>query len=130
MTSAYPYAFVAVCSDIEAGNRLAAAIDPDDGSKTFGPYFPTNKGCRAIGSSGAATHWPARGLLSAGRYAVVRQFIDDPTSYPAALLAMGMTHQQIDDARASLQVEAGPREQYERALPAFLESVGLEVLPQ
>jgi hypothetical protein len=124
--TAYPFAYVAITTNKVVANKIAAAIDPSPGGgDTFGHEI-MGVNLRVIGSTGPATAWAARGLLPAPTYGVFREFIDDPASHPAAMLAAGLTAQDIDDGHACMTVAAGPREDYERALMSFIAANGYE----
>jgi hypothetical protein len=132
--SIYTYALLAITTNVALGNEIAAALDPDDGSGTFGGSL--NQSCRAAGSAGPATAWPARSPMTAARYAIASEFIAG--GYPAALLAAGFTTARLDEIREAfrnpvsgeLMLVAGPRSEYENGLPAFIASHGYEIVPR
>ena len=120
----YPYALVAFTNNISLGNEIASALDPDDGSGTFGGQL--NPACRIAGSTGPATMWPAEALIKPGAYEVVTEFISG--GYPAALLAIGFTTERLDQIRSAMTIVAGPRAEIESTLAARVSAAGYEFI--
>lgn len=128
----YLFAANVVCleSCLAVGNALAAAIDPDTGgAQTFDKglrCYPAGTTFTGVGPSRVASAPSAARasfpLLTAGGYSKVAEFMGEGP-WPQ-LNALGFSDAQISAAKAVLEIEAGPREQYEAHGIAFVQSLG------
>lgn len=114
-----------ITTDVALGNAIAAAIDPDDGSTTFGGV---GTGLRPQGSDGGATAWATSAPITEAGKLAFDEF-SGPGPYPI-LNALGFDDAAVAALKAVLTVDYGPRAEHESNLVGMIEAAGLVPVPK
>lgn len=125
MATAYTHYLLAITTDEEIGNAIAAALDANtEGHLTF------TKGAklRVAGTqSTTPTAWYAAMPVTAAVYAVAQEFADG--GYPQPLLDAGVAQAMLDAARTAITFQAGERAGLEGTGLPFIAANGYEIIP-
>lgn len=139
--SAHTFWMTAVATDIAKGDRIGGIIGPSSGDNQM--FTRSAIPCYPLGTtftqeqdgpitrctpSQPAVAWAVSLAVRSAIAPYIEQFRDG--LYPAPLLAAGMTEQEIDEHRAAIAVQIGPRATIEGNGLAFIVSLGYEIIPE
>lgn len=117
-TTVYDYWINVITTDREIGSALAAALGGPGDAHTF-----DDENCMRLIKDGVPA-WASAVPVREAAYLTACEFRDG--GYPQSL---GLPNAALDIARAKVTVQCGTREDLRNTLPAWVASLGYEVLP-